>query len=589
MFEPKIDSSVRSDVKATVVILIVWLLLGRVALRGVDYHHQGLVFSEALRLLNGQTLYRDVFSQYGPVPAYMQAMSLMLFGKQISSLVILSLALHFASSVMMFLLWRRVYSTYVAVSGITLWLGTSYFLRMDYPFFPWWGDFVLFFSCLVMSTIYLLENMEKRDKHRFLTTVVLGFSLLGILLTRYHLGLLVILFLGIYYWKQKKASHFFWEALCLAATTALVVVFIAVKTNVFGPAVYQTIVWPYQWLNGVRPGSPPVDRVIYAIVSLGLTPLVIILLGIFLVADIQNRKLQSKTLISALLLLVLYRFKLMVNTNYWPPPTGPLMLGQLNQEGVLWALLALLIVLTVRKFPKDLKMEAIRREWPANELIGVVVLLGIYPVPDHAHLWMSVLPIIGPTIAITRKFSNTNRLPRFAVAVVCVWVALLGIANATQKLQSSKYVQSNNSYTRGMYESIQSNAVRSPIMKALSMLQVDNPEQKFLNYCQDTVYDSFGAQDKGPDPYNFLWGPGANGVYLPSEVFGVNRKRYIQMEKPILITCGADKGIDEKIIELDYEKYIDSQTEGVDDLGGQLSIRVFKPIVSNKNQFNFNE
>ncbi len=569
----------RHNTLPLLVILVIWIFLGFVAIRGVDYHHQGLVFSEALRVANGEVLYRDIFSQYGPAPTYLQAISIKIFGETITSLVVLSLLLHFASSAMMYLHWRKIYSTYVAVAGVVIWAGTSYFLRMDYPFFPWWGDFVLFFSCVAISTISVLEKGNVKSTN--LLTLVLALSLVGIFLTRYHIGVGIVILLGIYYWKQKKARHFFWKALFCAFSSVAMLVFIAIRTRAFHPAIYQTLVWPYNWLNGARPGSPPIDRVIYAITLLGIKPLLVLGSALFLIADIKSRRLHLRTIFSLTVLYLLHRFQLMINTNYWPPAEGLLMFGKFNSEGVLWSLLAIFLVFAIRRLPSDLDLQNLRQKWPIHETIAVVVLLGIYPVPDHAHLWSSVFLIIGPTIAIIGKYFNYTKGFKIAFTILCLWIVMFGVSNAVHKIQSEVFVASSNVFTSGMFESVQSRQVRTPVLEVLASFQEEHPEQKYLNYCADALYDSFGAQTRGPDPYNFLWGPGANGVYLPADSLGEVRRNWILTEKPVVITCGPDKALDDQIMALNYEKFSDTQTEGVDYLGGQLSIRIFRPQIGN--------
>ena len=589
LFRASRQSLVGEDLRDLSLVLAAWVLLGFVAIRGIDYHHQGLVFSESLRVAHGQVLYRDIFSQYGPIPTYGQALFIKLFGERLTSVVLLSLCLHFMSSAMMYLLWKRKHSRSTATYGIVIWVTTSYFLRMDYPFFPWWGDFVIFFSCLTISVVYVIETGRKKEKSNHFFEIVLGLSLFAIVLTRYHIGIAMILLLGIYFGKEKKSLHYFWRAAFITLVLLSIVFLAWHRTGVLPYVIYQTITWPLEWVSGAMTGSPPIDRVIYAFVILGLTPLLSIILAAFVISDLRVHHLRSRTWISAVGLFALYRIPQMLSTNYWPRASGPFIIGPLGPDTLLWVVSVIFIISLHRKLPRVLNLEILRGRYTVNELVAIVILFGIYPVPDHAHLWMSVLPLLGPSIAAVLKIAEREKAIGVVSNIVLLWVLVVGVTFGVRKTQSELFTKSENKFTVGMYESVESNTVRSPVFDALSLLIQKDQEMRVLNFCQDAMYDSFGAQRKGIDPYNFRWGPGANGMYLPSNFLGPERMTWIRRVKPIIVTCGPDRSLDDQVFALKYEKYFDTQTEGSDYLGGQLSIRILTPTKLDKNEFDFNE
>ena len=57
--------------------LIIYLPFSRL---GVDPHHDGIMLTPALVVARGGVIHRDIFSQYGPITGYMQAVFVWIFG-----------------------------------------------------------------------------------------------------------------------------------------------------------------------------------------------------------------------------------------------------------------------------------------------------------------------------------------------------------------------------------------------------------------------------------------------------------------------------------------------------------------------------
>ncbi|MCS6273708.1 MAG: hypothetical protein H2169_05070, partial [Opitutus sp.] len=60
---------------AALIALVAGLIFYPFAAIGVDSHHDGIMLKPAMDVLSGQVLFRDTFSQYGPLTTYFQALA----------------------------------------------------------------------------------------------------------------------------------------------------------------------------------------------------------------------------------------------------------------------------------------------------------------------------------------------------------------------------------------------------------------------------------------------------------------------------------------------------------------------------------
>lgn len=117
-----------------------------------DPHHHGLMFSNALDLLNAKTPYKEIFIQYGILTTLLHAITLKLFGFKVYFLNVFTIFIY---------TW-----TIFIINKIVLKLTNNYFfayftliiLIFNHPI-PWvpWSNYVAFFF-LTLSVFFLLKN-----------------------------------------------------------------------------------------------------------------------------------------------------------------------------------------------------------------------------------------------------------------------------------------------------------------------------------------------------------------------------------------------------------------------------------------------
>ena len=568
-----IAKSLRQSFKVFALIAIFILLIAifwRVAVVGVDYHHQGLVFAAALRLAHGQTLYKDAFSQYGPMPTYVQAGAILLFGEKITSLITTSIILQASSALLMYQVWKQDLSKNVARFSILLWICTAYYLRPEYSFFPWWGDFSLFFLCLLIVTLRKQEILVSRNENSRILQVITAISIFAILLTRAHIGILLLAILLLRYRRNSHLRQLIIEpgVLIVLATSCL---WALIDKPVRSSYVYQTVLWPFRWIGDVIPGSPPPDRIVYAALILGCTPIAVLYAAKSAILGIVQRKDVHKALASILVVIVLWRLKGMISTTYWGPPRDEkLSVAFFNSEGIIWSITIVFLLKNIfATKTRGFKIE----NFSLNEVLACVLLSEIYPVPDHAHLWMCILPLLGPTIA-----HLLNQVKRKTGTYLLVGLSLFLTINMTtaafRKIVDQSYLKSSNEFTQGMYEARLPYEIRTQLFKQIEQLGAN---KEILNICQDGMYDAFGSRWRGPDAYQIFWGPGADGSYFPSSPLDKKREEWIALKRPLIIYCGENINVVDKIRKLHYTQRYFTNAEGMDNLGGVLAIRLFTP------------
>ena len=104
-----------------------------------DGHHHGLMFSNALDLINLKKPYKEIFIQYGLLTTIIHAMSLYIFGKFIFSLHIITIIFYLSSIFVIFKIIEKIVNVKYAVLGIFALVSNH-----PFPVLPW-SNYIAFF------------------------------------------------------------------------------------------------------------------------------------------------------------------------------------------------------------------------------------------------------------------------------------------------------------------------------------------------------------------------------------------------------------------------------------------------------------
>lgn len=127
-----------------------------------DTHHTGVMFRTAYDVVNGKILFRETFTQYGALSAYLHALGLVLLGQRVTSILWVSALFYAASYALFYLLARRFASRPLSLVMTAIAILLAPYLFWD--FHPWASIFSLFF--LLLTVLVMLE-CERRSPRIF--------------------------------------------------------------------------------------------------------------------------------------------------------------------------------------------------------------------------------------------------------------------------------------------------------------------------------------------------------------------------------------------------------------------------------------
>ena len=126
------------------------------ALLGVDFHHDGVMLIPAIRVAQGQVMFRDIFCQYGILTPLLQGAAVALFGGEVLVIRFLTVLFYAGSSVLLDLIWRRFLPRAVSF-GVPLMFMLFSACQMV-TFHSWNSVYALFF--MLLSGYFVLRFLE---------------------------------------------------------------------------------------------------------------------------------------------------------------------------------------------------------------------------------------------------------------------------------------------------------------------------------------------------------------------------------------------------------------------------------------------
>jgi hypothetical protein len=139
-----------------ILFVLVFAVITVFSRLGVDFHHDGLIFTSAMDLLRGLIPYKESFSQYNVLAIFIHAGALSIWGSKLVVLKVATAFFYALSSVMLFLIWKRFLSPYTAFLSGILWLLVGPFYI--WTLLPWSSVLALFFQLL--GLLLFIRHLE---------------------------------------------------------------------------------------------------------------------------------------------------------------------------------------------------------------------------------------------------------------------------------------------------------------------------------------------------------------------------------------------------------------------------------------------
>ena len=134
------------------------------AFRDPDPHHDGIQYGAALGVSEGLHVQSEVFSQYGPVTAWIQGVTLLLFGPELIWIRLLNVFLVAAIAISMYLILKRSFrSNTLAALAPVAWVAACPDWSVAQPFFQFWPWPSLLFEFFAISALLLWLKSRVMD------------------------------------------------------------------------------------------------------------------------------------------------------------------------------------------------------------------------------------------------------------------------------------------------------------------------------------------------------------------------------------------------------------------------------------------
>jgi hypothetical protein len=181
-----------------VVGLMSLLLTSPFAFRDPEPHHDGIQYGAAVGVAEGLEIQLEIFSQYGPVTAWLQGFTLWLLGPELIWIRLLNALLIAATAMFTYLIIEslvknRIISTILPIA----WVASSPDWSLAPGIFQFWPWPSTLFGCLAVVSLYFwIRSRDFKDGHSYRLLFLAGL-LVGISgFTRSQNGLLLYLALA---------------------------------------------------------------------------------------------------------------------------------------------------------------------------------------------------------------------------------------------------------------------------------------------------------------------------------------------------------------------------------------------------------
>jgi len=537
---------------------------------GVDPHHDGIIFHPAYVLARGGYIHRDVFSQYGQISVFIDALAIKIFGARllvirIESAVILCLAIAcFAEA------WRRIFGLTVAITSALICIATAYFYfpSHDAQMLPWPSDKFLLIQALM---VLIVCSSRKHTPKVWFWIGLLSMCMSSI---RLQVGIITAVLILFFLLATKQLRN----AIALLAGALALVVPAVIASHMLGMTnewKTQVITWPATWI--VNPSLLDVLSTVKTTVALRALRdgffIVSLAIGGALIfrtrATISsNQKLllrASRVVVSGVILLVIYMTRL-----YRIGQTSPLGITPIEGPGfdtttfsrypILWAtglgvvLISLPIIFrtwkSVRpKSAQNVSVDEAHRNISLSILwiIGLGSLIQLYPIVDVRHIWWALVPTVG--LSLGGLLLSLNLGPTWKFKLVSALLVLILIVQATgsvrHNLETPRVKVDGIPILEGMLidrqiytESIEVINTAQPFLEKYS----DRP---IINLCPDGLYASLTSNTKSADPYFVEWERLTDDVLKKQnyEAFEKRRDQFVKANNPLIWWCKPEDGV----------------------------------------------
>jgi hypothetical protein len=517
-------SHIRPSLKFLGVFLLTLIIYIPFSRLGVDPHHDGIMLTPALVVARGGVIHRDIFSQYGPITAYLQAVFVWIFGPQLLSIRIASATYLSLAVALLYSSWRRIFGEGIALFSYLLVISSSYFFVSNSPMHPWSSDVMLFLQAL---TVYLLVVSHSLQGKKAAVFTYMGGFVLGLqFANRYVAAFLMLIGISIYYlFAKKEKLRYLWLGVVSSAGAALLLLSLSGSYNEW---YFQAIQFPRNWVSDVS-GIGGWYAIRNAIISHSL-PGAALLLMIVLGFNAASSRIKILTSLQRVI-IVLFTTLFLIITS--PNLTVPYW----NTSDILWTFAGLLLIATpwyFLRFQNDV----------VGDTTGEAILFiataaastAIFPISDIRHLYWGLIPSIGPGLMFLKSHINLKRNQVVLASLSLVLLVPSTLQNVETTVEMDRISVANAPILQGMLMDRKYSQFFNGRFQIIDRFLAVHPETPVLNICSDGLFASLAPVLKFPDPYFVSW-PFGLDFFSSDTPEGRNRLAFVQNARPIVWMC----------------------------------------------------
>lgn len=507
---------------AAYLFVISALLFVPFARLGVDAHHDGIMYTAANAVSRGFSVQQEVYAQYGPVSAWLQAIEIQIFGNSLLVIRVASaLTLAFAVSLIA-LATQRLTSLNHVLLGVLIWITCAPFFDSDLPMFPWSSDYYLALSGLVL-VVASSQKLTQSIRLQISRDLMVGFLLaIGIYLRlNPALPVLILSIAGAFMYLDRKTG------LRLIAGVLLGLSSVALVLGINGGLVSwweQSIIFPRKLYIGVLKDSGwdglRGNLLVNGVPALLAGFFVLCLLNFF--APREEIRLRPASRYGVSIAVLIFSYYLFESDG---------IVQVLNARLLLWGVVLggiLLIPLFMKKL-EGLSNGSVYGYF-FLACIGIGSLAQVFPVADRRHLWWATLPGLILLLDLIPRWSRF-RIQILAQITVLLVIAVPTASHFQDTIKIERFEITSSSVLNGMLASRDVYASLNSNLQLVNEFESKYGPKSTLNLCSDGLFASVGSKYEYPDPYYVYWS-------FPKPVWSeATRQEFVRNNKPFIWIC----------------------------------------------------
>ena len=537
----KISEKVNVFLNVLIVILI--FTLASTLRWDVDPHHEGVIVTPSIAVASGYGIHTEVFSQYGPLHTWLNAIVSYVFGPQLLAVRALNFGYFLLSLVILFHLIRASWGSLIAkLAVISVVLAAPSFGPgipfASWSFLPWPNLILTLFSLLCVLLFSQLVIVKSRSaRTEMATAFAFGFISSLTVFLRTNIGiafLLVTVVITLIFFQQKVIERRALLATFAGITTGIIAPLLRLaQSQGVGEYLEQTVFWPMLHY-GAWARSIFTDQLVQIKSESAASFFIILIVVVLFRSTIYLSK--SLKYISRFLTLVIFWFIYGLLTDY----TFQQFRYSFEYFVLILCLLFVIplffsitqgIMLAANSKRKDVTSK-ICLSSVAKASLATSGILQVYPIVDHQHIWWA-FPLL--LVTVSESFKAFDFSVDISVIYAFILIVAFGVIGVVLDFRNNAATIRSASLAPILQGISSPQNVSFDLDKISIALDRVPASDKVLFYeCPDGLLMSLNGDFNSADPAFVSWA-------LSGREYSEKRRSNLSSEVDWIVFCTADR------------------------------------------------